>query len=322
MRGEVSMLMDGRFDVEGEVAWWHLRGNRVISHGRKKNLVVSLSRRVVGNLIRNDPTGSGVNAIAIGLGTAAPTIDDVKLGDERYRMAMVAAGIDTPINANLITPSGPVTITFRRALSPYDGSTGVINTLDGGFPSNIQVTEFGLFGQISTLSAPSSNPTLGTTASGAISNLGYSVKTTWVNSNGESSASTSSLPLTTNKFFTITINAPIPPQATQAKIYVSPGGGSFFYHDVINLTPSTVSPIVYTISSQPPATATPEPVSNTSTPPGISKSGLLFNRALIGPVFMKSPDRIMIENILYLGGGVLFLSTCMRLYEAMQSLWC
>lgn len=289
--------------IKGYVSFkkWDDHG-QLVDAGKFTNLVTSISRRSIGNRLRSHPLASGVRALAIGTGSAVPTIGDTTLASEIYRQAIPAAGIDLPWSRNIISPPpGVVMVTFAATLTPFGSGTGTV--APGGVGASFFVGEFGLFADVVAIADPTVIATLAphSPAAGSVNNNDYAVKYTYENDNGETLPSTTSTTLTLagQGGFDITLPA-APAQAQRVKIYIKTGAGNYIYHDVITDPLITV----YSVNTQPdsnPLSAQP-PLANSSNIPGKTGSGTLVNRAIFpSPQQMLTGFQIGIENSLVLG---------------------
>lgn len=289
-------------NVTGEVTYWKIQNGVVVQRQHKKNMIVSLSRKLLGNLTRGFQQSSALNVMAIGTGSIAPDTTDTTLGSEVYRMALPAADTNTPLAANTITLD-PVQVTFRQTLTPFAASSG---TPAGGLSGTHVITEFGLFGDVQSLTNPASAPTIGSQdTTGTTPAEDYNIKFTWVNGNGETAAS-AQVAHTQSSTGSFTVNlGTAPVEATKARLYintVSVDGNYYLYGTEV--TDLTSDPVTFNVAVDPPTTGTQAPSTNTSTVPGALDSGTLFNRALIGEpggVSISGTDQIMIESKLTFG---------------------
>lgn len=292
---------DVRWKIPGKVRLWVTDDvGTVLEHYKFENLVTTISRRSVGNLLRGDQYSSPVRAIAIGDSAVAATLDDTALGNERFRQSIPAAGTDTPVQKNLISEApGPVVITFAQWITPFVANSGVV--AGGGVGSSFNVAEFGLFTDIVPMADPGSLATLAvhSPASGTVPSGDYTVKYSWVNDNGETLPSSASATLTvaSQGGFDITLPA-APSAAKQTRIYIKTNAGDYYLHATVSAATT-----VYSVDTQPPTSASPQPSGvNTSLVPGKTNSGTLFNHAILPvPVTLVDPMRIMIESSLTLG---------------------
>lgn len=290
--------MGAMWEITGDVRVSVFEHDLRVYHAEFKNMVVALSRRSIGNLLRRSPLASGVNAIAIGDGSVPPTIDDIALGNERFRQSIPSPGTDTPVQKNLISdPPGAVVVTFAQWITPFVANAGTV--APGGLGASFFVAEFGLFTDIVAIADPLVAPTLAahSPASGSVTNNDYTVKITWENANGETlpSPPSSTLTLAGQGGFLITLPA-APSTAVNTRIYIKTGAGLYYF--VASVAASVTT---YDVSSQP-AVSTEPPLVNTSVVPGKTASGSLLNRAILpSPVELKDPQRILIESALTLG---------------------
>lgn len=291
----------------GRISYWLVRNGKVVEHKRTFNKVVDLARPLFGNVLREDTLSSPIRAIAIGGSTASPVLADTQLGNELFRTSLPASGTNTQLAANILTPAtapytGVITITLRQVLSPFTANSG---TPSAGLAAPLVISEMGLFGGLPVLANPTVAPSsLTFVADGAASisngttvHVGY----TWSNQNGETTISPTASGTAPGSGgphkLTFTVPA-IPPQATKLTVYAHTSSSVLKTSVEVTQTGSTSSFTVtcpyYTGSGAP-------PTSNVTVLPGPLNKGMLFNRALIGPVTMQSSDRIIIENIITVG---------------------
>lgn len=292
--------MGAKWEITGKVKLSVYENDELVERHLFDNLVTTLSRRSIGNLLRRDPLASGVNAIAIGDSSVAATIDDIILGNERFRQALPAPGTNTPVQKNIISdPPAAVVVTFAQWITPFVANAGTV--APGGLGSSFFVNEFGLFTDIVAIADPLAAPTLAvhSPASGSVSNNDYTVKITWENENGETlpSPASSTLTLSGQGGFNITLPA-APSTAVRTRIYIKTGAGLYVFHAFVPAATTT-----YSVDNQPPPTPGVEPpTANTSVVPGETNSGSLLNHAILpSPVELKDPMRILIESALTLG---------------------
>lgn len=291
--------------IKGEVAFWLIRDGACARHERKKNLIVNLSRPFLADLARGRLLSAPIGAIAIGTGSTAPSLTDVALANEVYRMALPAPGTDTPLQANTLLTS-PTQIVFRQTLTPFVASSGRPTSPLVGTQV---ITEFGLFGDILAIATPTAAATISSqNGTGTVPANNFNIKYTWVNDIGETAPVATAVAHTQSVTGSFTINlGPAPTQATKARLYIenvtaAPGTYWRFGTDISPL-PSSGN-VTFTVSTNPPTSGTAAPSTNTSVAPGNNGSGRLFNRALIGSpggVSMSGTDRIMVESILTFG---------------------
>ncbi len=291
------MVEDSYLTVRGEVSCWVLRDGIPVEHSHVKNLVVNGSRPFFADLMRGAPFSSALKVIAIGdSATPGTAITQTQLASERFRTTLPAADTDTPLAANLLqTTGGSTRVLLRQELKPFASGAG-IGSPSSPLSSQVTIREYGLFGDFIVIADPSTAPSSLTTTAGFVSAGTYDIKYSWANDTGETLLSSSAqIVLGGTSGFSFTLPAR-PSTAKKSKIYISTGGGTYYFYD-------ETAASSYTVTTQPPTGPSgAHPGFNTSALPGETNKGRMLNRALIGPHTLNpSGDSILVEAVILFG---------------------
>ena len=296
-------------EINGQFAYWVIRDGKVVSHERKKNLVVDAARKIVAGLVAGDTNQSSpIKVLAIGSGTTTPIRTQTKLVNEVFRRSLPIYGTNSVGSANYVdtSSSNRYKAIFRETLQPHLPNGGYGGTLKTGVNTtgDITICEAGLFGNLVELEDPSVTETIALSTSstgGSIENGEYVVRFTYINLAGETTLSTNTVSTniknsTGTNTITITVNPENFLAAKSVNIYVNKDSGGFKLQKTEEITVYT-SLLEVLLTEYSDSGEIAQEINTTPLPSSID-GGTMFNRILIGPTTLHPNDQIQVESIL------------------------